>query len=262
MVKQQKQPKTSSSARKRPYDIHASLRYDWCLPESAELELQMALAGQGAHGWSIEGELGHGHADAARWKRPPHVELANLPLAVVPANEYGPSWTPPPVDPEAAKSFVKRYGVLQGVVDAANEPRFHVDSTDFMSAYNLLRKAWGGGEGVAEAVEKIQKQAKHALEIRLGSKVGGLELLSNNLWGLITVLFLRDYAAGKIGRCANPDCPVPHFLKSRKTQKICEAGDCVAWAQRQYALKWWHGNKGTTTRTKQGGGSDKSRPRR
>jgi hypothetical protein len=258
MVKQQTRPKTSSSARKRPYDIHASLRYDWCLPNSAEIELQMSLAGQGVHSWSIDGELGHVHADAAQWRRPPHIELANLPLAVVPANQHGPSWTSPPVDPEAARAFVKRYGALQESVGASNEqtkPLFHVNSREFTNAYNVLRKAWGGGEGAGDAIEKLQKQAKHALEIRLGSKVDGLELLSNNLWGLITVLFLRDYAAGKIGRCANPDCPAAYFLKSRKTQKICEAGDCVAWAQRQFALKWWHENKGTKTRTKQSDGS-------
>lgn len=41
-------------------------------------------------------------------------------------------------------------------------------------------------------------------------------------------------------RCHNPDCLAPYFLAKRKGQKYCERGDCTAYAQRQYALKWWN----------------------
>lgn len=40
--------------------------------------------------------------------------------------------------------------------------------------------------------------------------------------------------------CGNPDCPAPYFLKTRKTQRFCERGPCVAYGQRQHALNWWN----------------------
>ena len=34
-------------------------------------------------------------------------------------------------------------------------------------------------------------------------------LITNDLWKFISYLFLRDFVAGKIGVCGNPDCPCP-----------------------------------------------------
>ncbi|HEV2022314.1 MAG TPA: hypothetical protein VGQ94_07270 [Terriglobales bacterium] len=39
--------------------------------------------------------------------------------------------------------------------------------------------------------------------------------------------------------CGNPQCPAPYFLAKRETQRYCERGECTAYAQQQYALKWW-----------------------
>jgi hypothetical protein len=43
----------------------------------------------------------------------------------------------------------------------------------------------------------------------------------------------------KMAFCGNPECPAPHFLKGRKTQRFCERGSCAAYGQRQHALNWW-----------------------
>jgi hypothetical protein len=41
--------------------------------------------------------------------------------------------------------------------------------------------------------------------------------------------------------CRNPSCPTAFFLAKRSDQRYCERGECTAYAQRRYALKWWHG---------------------
>lgn len=39
--------------------------------------------------------------------------------------------------------------------------------------------------------------------------------------------------------CANPECPSPYFLKSRKTQRFCDRPACIACGQREHKLNWW-----------------------
>jgi len=46
-------------------------------------------------------------------------------------------------------------------------------------------------------------------------------------------------SAGRFARCQHPKCSLPLFVARRKGQKYCERGDCTAYAQSQYALKWW-----------------------
>jgi hypothetical protein len=67
----------------------------------------------------------------------------------------------------------------------------------------------------------------------------GVALETKSLWRFICLLFLDSNP----GFCANPDCPAPYFLKHRKTQKFCDLGPCTEYAQRRYALKWWHENR-------------------
>ncbi len=45
--------------------------------------------------------------------------------------------------------------------------------------------------------------------------------------------------ARRFACCKNEGCPARFFLAKRRTQKYCERGDCLAHAQREYALKWW-----------------------
>lgn len=43
----------------------------------------------------------------------------------------------------------------------------------------------------------------------------------------------------KFAVCSNPKCPAPYFLFKRRTQRICERGECTAFVQRKFALAWW-----------------------
>jgi hypothetical protein len=67
-------------------------------------------------------------------------------------------------------------------------------------------------------------------------------LATDDLSKLICYSFLRDFYAGNIGVCGNPNCPARYYLKRRKDQKFCESG-CSVYAQRQYSLNWWRENR-------------------
>jgi hypothetical protein len=237
-----------------------------------------ALPWLGTAHYHILGTLGPERADASHWRNPPHEAFANLPAS---PREDG------LVDPTAAHGFTKRYGVLRGLlVDEAIEqlkvqeirqnrdpnirfeipgiedfskPRFSFTSMAFADAQHLLQTAWRGGDEAAVAVKELEKQSALGnlmpravgIEFRPSVESGGIELRVTNLWSYICLLFLSDYAKGKTAVCANPECPAPYFLRKRVTPKYCEAGECVAWAQRQSALKWWHKEHGKSTRSKQ-----------
>lgn len=106
-----------------------------------------------------------------------------------------------------------------------------------VSIRDILRDAWQGSE---YALVSIHNQvARYGLST-WEFKSGHIEIVPDSLWTTICILFLRDHAAGRTGYCANPGCASPYFLKKRRTQKYCEAGPCVQYAQRQYALRWWN----------------------
>jgi|SRR5215472_15027453 len=74
-----------------------------------------------------------------------------------------------------------------------------------------------------------------------------------NYYNLLAFVFkgVADLSR-RFGHCQNPGCPTPYFLSKRASQKYCERGECTAYAQRQYALKWWNqeGRKRRQTKRK------------
>jgi hypothetical protein len=273
MVKQTKRSKTSSKAGQQP-EIRGFITGDWNLPESVEMTEGTNLGLTGVvQDYAVSGSIGTTPVDCGGEQ--PHQAFANLPAA--PSSEYADG---PLVDPQAMQMFIRRYGPLGKVTDPAryvdyferrslglaeelkslpdrqippgfsespsehpnvdliNEQKKVLAKADHQS---LLRYAWNTGDPLA--LEEIERQAMQSAVYSFSTPTGRLKITATNLWSLICILFLRDYGAGKIGVCLNPDCPVPYFTKKRRTQKICEEGDCVAWAQRQYAIKWWRENR-------------------
>jgi hypothetical protein len=260
MVAQQEQSKTSSGGKKvkRGYDFHSVVITDWRLPKEPVLGsvLQQNLAG-GLSGYVILADPGNMTVNPLRWKTPPHRYFVNLPASITPELGLG------IVDPNALLGFSRRYGFLshktvkdRWVLDVESSA-----SLDFITSevgrytqgefrelienksQGLMQYAWITGD--ARAVQEFAKYAAGNLQYQVEIDVDTGEAVVKvvNAWTLICMLFVRDHAAGKTAICANPDCPARYFLKSRKTQKICEAGDCVEWAQRNYALRWWRENK-------------------
>ncbi len=246
MVEQLNPSKASSTGGGPPhYEVRAVVRCDAPLPKTTVLSIQKDIAG-GVHSYIIEGTTETERASVPGWDEPPHRVFANLPAAEA---KLQPAMEPRPIQPAAAQAFIEKYGVM---LNRLGLPAgFRVNSRDLSFAQSLLRRAW---QGDAAAIVPLQTvgvksdsilQTERAIEeaqprVEASVLARGIELTASDLWSFICVLFLRDHAAGRTGVCVNPDCPAPYFLKRRRTQKFCEAGTCVAHAQRQYALRWWN----------------------
>jgi hypothetical protein len=179
------------------------------------------------------------------WPEAPHIAFANLLVE----------------RPEAAEKFIKRYGVLQegflrkdpkqeeakaylrqhGLTPFESPPpkTFSIDSVLLAALQDELRGAWDNDWELHKPyVSLLQEQIEEGTRVVVSS--GEVVLRTVDPWTFICFLFLRDFTAGKLGFCGNPDCPAPYFRKKRKTQKYCEEGACVQYAQRQYSLDWWN----------------------
>lgn len=266
MVAQQTRSKTSSARKnaKGTYAFRSLIKLDWQLPIEPELDsdIQQNLAG-GIAEYLLLAKPGEFTADSARWKTPPHRAFVNLPVSTTP--ELGMEI----VDPKALLGFSRRYGFLEHrtvrdrwvlkVESSASLERISAETARYgpvefrellgMKSQAVLKYAWKTGD--RQAIDEIASAAKlqSGIDIATGAVVSHVP----DAWTLICLLFGRDHAAGRTAICANPDCPAPYFLKSRKTQKFCEAGECVAWAQSNYALKWWRENESKAAKAKQKG---------
>ena len=236
MVKQTSAAKNSSIG-KPQYGFPCYVESSSILPETTEVKLVEDLGSMGGvdgvSGYVISGNLGDA---AAEWPEPPHVVFANL-LAE---------------KPEAVESFTKRYGVLDRLYIDGGDPdgkRFTIDSATFLEKQDRLRRAWryisatkevGHPAGGAVAMADIEGEVEEEFDTDVVVAYRYVLLRPKNPWAAICFLFLWDWKTQKLGFCENPDCPAPYFRKKRKTQKFCEAGPCVAYAQRQYSLNWWN----------------------
>jgi hypothetical protein len=228
---------------------------------------------------------GSAEVDPGRWRDYPHRCFVNLP--VVTLSDSGEEM----IDPKAMLSFSKKYGLLDSLMAHVEDeqwmeflehegyrnyltekedclvleessPSVEIISRD-ISGYSserirrlagtqsFLKYAWRSSD--ERALDAIDQYLSGGLPIHFDLDEGCFRIHVVNVQRLILMLFLRDQAAGKTAICANPDCPAPYFLKSRKAQRICEAGDCVAWAQRNYALKWWRENESKAAKGKMRG---------
>jgi hypothetical protein len=265
MVGQRNQLKTSSAGKlaKGVYTFGSVIKADWQLPKDPELgsHVQQNLYG-GLSEYVILAKTGGVSADYVRWRTPPHRVFVNLPVSATP--ELGMEI----VEPNALLGFSKRYGFLYNRT-VKNRWVLEIESSaslgdtskgsgrygqeEFreligMKSQAVLKYAWKSGDKLA--IEEIANDTAKNLPSEVDVSTGAVVINVANVWTLICMLLLRDNAAGKTAVCANPECPAPYFLKSRKTQRICEAGECVVWAQRNYALKWWRENESKASKGK------------
>ena len=234
MVEQRKPSKTSSTEER--HEFRGCIVYDALQPVDIT-----------EHEGHIIGSLDQNEEiDPESWKDPPHTAFANLRL-----------------EPKALQAFIKPYGLLFDCdtfpvyeKDDPMTPKFKKEDfarvfaakiSSIERAQGLLRRAWSGDsiakvdvEGYIEDGFKVQSLQVH---------YGVVEIKVDDLWTFICFLFLLDEMNGSLEKCANPECPAPFFVASRRTQRFCELGPCTEYAQRQYALKWWR-DKGAKRRAK------------
>lgn len=177
-------------------------------------------------------------------KEPPHEAFANMQDGQAATwafyDRWGPLMAESRIAPETLESLYRPHTLPCPVI--AFELR------------DALRRAWRGEEALEGELplSYIERSAGHYMKFSWVFKAGNAELVAEDLWSAICVLFLRDHAAHKTAVCAHPNCPAPYFIKKRKTQKFCEAGPCVEYGARQRANKWWqaHGDEWRGRRTK------------
>lgn len=176
------------------YDVETRLRYYARLPEFSRIE-----------NWHVFGKLGSQAADVDRWKESPHEVLANIRRS----GEFD------FCDSRAVEAFVRRYGLLWGRSNDVTSD-FDESCSDFSIAQATLCRAWRNNE-----LGELEAQVEYGLDFRVLMKDGSIELITENLWSFVCVLFLRDYFAGIARVCESPDCTNPYFLAKRGGQKYC-----------------------------------------
>jgi hypothetical protein len=139
--------------------------------------------------------------------------------------------------------------------DAYDGGIFEQEIAEVAQRQESLRRAWSFQTGVPSDLARVEdeigwntfdlEESHFKVGLFPGQRYDEIDLTTDDLWKFISYLFLRDFLAGKIGICGNPDCLTRYYLKSRSDQKFCQSGkgECTAYAQRQYALKWWHEKK-------------------
>ena len=260
MVEQMEKSKTSSRRKQRIGAIcklQCVVRAVSRVPANTKLMTQHDVFDP-IGGYEISGTISEQAQISAKWKVPPHRQFANLPQA--PASTSGVQREV--IDPKAMLKFVNQYGFLrakslgghrymqevkralpatQENMEAAREVPEIMANLVEDNPQGVLQYAWTANDDFV--IEQLSREAVGGLTVEVSAETGEVVITARDMWSLVCLLFLRDHAAGKTAICNNPDCPAPYFIRGRKTQKICEAGDCVSWAQRKYALKWWRENQ-------------------
>jgi CGNR zinc finger len=128
--------------------------------------------------------------DIGRWAAPPHLMLATT-------SDF--------------LAFTRRYGLVSARRDSGV---FFVSPDDLRRFQGNLREAWKGNENVLA-------QMSVDLKASLRFKPSGPEIVIDDLWNLIRMMFLQDHFSGRARVCANPECETRFFLAIRKSQRFC-----------------------------------------
>lgn len=165
-------------------------------------------------------------------KAPPHVLLANLVR-----------------DDASLRGWRKRWGNLLSTgrarelgiaVDAPGQR--HIISGELLAAefelQERLRRAWRGDKDALRFIQQSVAKQKGTWEFQSGR----IELIPEDLWTALCMIFLQDHAEGRAACCAQTGCPTPYFRRSRATQVYCSA-DCQAAALREQKRHWWNANR-------------------
>lgn len=195
---------------------------------------------------------------AGKEGEPPHVALANLQKDYKAWKQFEGRWGDliPPVKTTAAAEEGVEKEPHAPLDETLNEKLFNMAHGGVAYSFqDALRQAW---KGDLHRLQYIQDQVAVYMRAEWKFERMRIRVIPENLWSIVCVTFLQDHAAGRTGVCENPNCPAPYFIKQRRTQKFCEAGPCVAYKQRLYALSWWN-RKGKDKRAKKAGKSRGSR---
>ena len=166
-----------------------------------------------------------------KWPDAPHIAFANLQLDDASlrmfTQRYGPLYAPP-----------KRSRAEEILISESKDP-FGTASALFrlftpelgraQKMQELLRRAWRGEQfAIVELEHDLMQKGlrpwfgvtEKVLELK-DAPPDALTLYADDIWTLVRIAFLMDYKGGRAKICANPDCPTPWFVESRKGQEFC-----------------------------------------
>ena len=114
--------------------------------------------------------------------------------------------------------------------------------SSILEARNELRELWGANTPATRKEEILTRWLRRGpTDFMVPRWKGRAFILTPNYTNLRAFLFMAiTHRSARFAHCHNPGCPAPYFLAKRRSQKFCERGDCTAYAQRKYALKWWN----------------------
>jgi|GEM_PF-4357647 len=183
------------------YALTGTIRYYRTLPTRVELLKVDANAANALADPDDKIAVGEaapieGPFDFSRWKDPPHVALANL-----------------RDDPVAVLRFTRTYGVLS--------PHYKGEATslsvgDVFRLRDFLQRAWQDDGIFLELLNE-----REPTTAMVWTRRSGMEIVIEDLWTLIRVIFSRDRWDERAKKCASPDCPAPFFIAVRKGHKFC-----------------------------------------
>ncbi len=179
----------------------------------------------------FRGELGDTPIDIKSWKAPPHIVLANMSL-----------------EPRALEAFSRKYGILgevkldysdryrvssgklestpeellhSGIAELVTQ-RFITTSSEFEGAQSLLRLAWLGDRSNLRVLRESIERDDFQVVLTAESNAIPIILTTHDIWPYTCLSFILDYRAGRVRKCAYPECTVtPYFICQRKDQEFC-----------------------------------------
>jgi hypothetical protein len=196
------------------YELTARLLPRWRRIEEGSLKFK--------HG-SVSFRLASEIVDAAVWRDPPHVVLANL--GYVPGSTYRPP------DEKEVRLFLTRYGPLGfgiGVGDVSTVRTAGVsepEGTDyslesFYSVQRRLRRAWEAGEAQL-FTDPLGGDVRYwPLDVKV--QRGRLVIETKSCLDYMGLLLARDIAEGHAKRCeSETTCSTPYFIAQRSDAIYC-----------------------------------------
>ena len=165
-----------------------------------------------------------------KWPDAPHVAFANLRL-----------------DDASLTMFTQRYGSLYVPKRSRAAEVVIATSKDPLGTAMLLSRSFVPELGRARKMQELLRQSWRGerfaiVELEHDLMVQGLKpwfgvtdqlfkwkdapsdaltLWADDMWTVVRMAFLMDYKVGRAKICANPDCPTPYFVESRKGQEFC-----------------------------------------
>jgi hypothetical protein len=169
--------------------------------------------------------------DAASWKEPSHLVLANL--------GYKPALRTGFASESEMLRFVKEYGP-PGVSPAdTGEPgdEFEISIHLFHWTQTQLREAWQKRDHRLFVDPEKFKSAtgyEHMFRVNWDVRRGMLEMRLASWYDYVAILLTRDIAEKRARVCLNPECPAPYFIAGRRDAKFCSHGCASSISHKNY----------------------------